>query len=63
MKKNAVVYIRVSTDEQAKNGLSLEGQLAAATDFAQKAGIEVHEVFRDAGESAKTANRAGPQRV
>lgn len=53
----AVIYTRVSTDEQAKNGLSLEGQEKAARDYCRQEGLEVAEIFTDAGESAKTANR------
>ena len=53
----AVIYTRVSTDEQARNGLSLKGQEDAARDYCKREGIEVAEVFCDAGESAKTANR------
>jgi len=55
--QKAVIYTRVSTDEQAKNGLSLKGQEDAAREFCKREGIEVAEVFCDAGESAKTTNR------
>ncbi len=53
----AVIYTRVSTDEQARNGLSLKGQEDATRDYCLREGIEVAMVFCDAGESAKTANR------
>jgi DNA invertase Pin-like site-specific DNA recombinase/DNA-directed RNA polymerase subunit RPC12/RpoP len=55
--QKAVIYTRVSTDEQAKNGLSLEGQETAARQYCEREGIEVAKLFCDAGESAKTANR------
>jgi site-specific DNA recombinase len=55
--QEAVIYTRVSTDEQAKNGLSLKGQEDAAREYCRRAGLGVAEVFCDAGESAKTANR------
>jgi site-specific DNA recombinase len=55
--QKAVIYTRVSTDEQAKNGLSLKGQEDAAREYCQREGIEVAGVFCDAGESAKTTNR------
>lgn len=55
--KKAVIYTRVSTDEQAKNNLSLKGQEDAAREYCSREGMEVAEVFCDAGESAKTANR------
>jgi site-specific DNA recombinase len=54
---NAVVYTRVSTEEQAKTGLSLENQEKACIDFAERSGHKVLEVFREEGVSAKTANR------
>lgn len=55
--KQAVVYVRVSTDEQAKNSLSLKGQEDAAREYCERENIDVAKVFCDAGESAKTANR------
>lgn len=55
--QKAVIYIRVSTDEQAVNGLSLQGQEKSAREYCRNNNIEVAEVFCDAGESAKTANR------
>jgi len=55
--QKAVIYTRVSTDEQAKNGLSLKGQEDAARDYCKREQMEVAEVFCDAGESAKTADR------
>lgn len=57
MQQKAVIYTRVSTDEQARNGLSLQGQEEAAKEYCKREGLEVAKVFCDAGESAKTANR------
>lgn len=54
---SAVVYTRVSTDEQAKNGLSLQGQKESALKYCADIGAEVENFFSDEGESAKTANR------
>lgn len=53
----AIIYTRVSTDEQAKNGLSLDGQLRACQDYAVHNDLEVARVFREEGESAKTTKR------
>jgi site-specific DNA recombinase len=53
----AVIYTRVSTDEQAKNGLSLKGQKDAAIKYCQDGNIEVAALFSDEGESAKTTQR------
>lgn len=53
----AVIYIRVSTEEQAKHGYSLESQEKQCRDFAQQMGYTVAEVFADEGLSAKDLNR------
>ena len=55
--KKAVIYTRVSTDEQAKNNLSLKGQKDAIQDYCKRLNIEIAEPFCDAGESAKTMDR------
>lgn len=47
-----IVYIRVSSDEQVK-GTSLEFQEETCRKYCQDKGIEVLEVFREEGESAK----------
>ncbi len=51
-----VIYLRVSTDEQVNN-FSLGTQLKACQDYAKKQGYEIVKIFRDEGESAKTADR------
>ena len=55
--KKAVIYTRVSTDEQAKNNLSLKGQKDAIDDYCKRLNIEITKRFCDAGESAKTMDR------
>lgn len=52
----AVIYVRVSTNEQLDN-YSLDTQEPACRDFCAREGLEVDRVFREEGESAKTANR------
>jgi site-specific DNA recombinase len=52
----AVVYIRVSSDRQIEN-TSLDGQERACKDFCHKHGWKVTKLFREEGESAKTAER------
>ncbi len=47
-----IIYIRVSSDEQVK-GTSLEFQDENCRKYCQEKGIEVLEVFREEGESAK----------
>lgn len=47
VKTRAVVYCRVSTDEQAESGTSIEGQARAGADYATKAGLEVVATFKE----------------
>jgi len=49
--KRAVIYLRVSTDEQAESGLGLEAQETAARSFCASHGLVVAAVFRDEGMS------------
>ena len=46
---NAVIYTRVSTDEQAASGLGLAAQVSACETFAAKAGHTVTGLHTDAG--------------
>jgi site-specific DNA recombinase len=41
--KRAILYARVSTDEQARSGYSLAQQLEALRDYAAREGYEVLE--------------------
>lgn len=43
----ALIYARVSTDEQAASGLGLEAQLAACSTWAQSAGLPIRGTYRD----------------
>ncbi|MDA1036364.1 MAG: recombinase family protein [Chloroflexi bacterium] len=52
----AVIYTRVSTEEQTKN-LSLPTQLRVCREYCEREGYEVVRVFTDRGESAKTTDR------
>jgi len=54
----ALAYVRVSTDEQADSGASLEAQRTALTLEAERRGWDV-EVVEDAGVSGKSMNRPG----
>lgn len=53
---NGIIYVRVSSDEQVL-GTSLESQVDLCVRYCQERHIEVLEIFRDEGASAKTANR------
>ena len=55
--KTAVIYVRVSTDKQAEQGISLEVQIEQCKAYASKQSYRVAKVFREEGESAKAANR------
>lgn len=59
----AVLYARVSTDEQARSGYSLAQQLEALREFAAREGYEVLAEVEDAGASGATLDRAGMDRV
>ena len=66
--KRAVIYLRVSTRDQAKRGGEAEGfsipaQREACHRKAKSLGAEVIEEFIDAGESAKSAQRPELQRM
>jgi len=49
--KRAVLYARVSTDEQARSGYSLTQQLEALRVYAEAEGYEIVEEISDPGES------------
>lgn len=51
--KNAIIYLRVSTEEQVDN-YSLETQEDICTKEAKKRGFTVYNTFREEGRSAKT---------
>jgi DNA invertase Pin-like site-specific DNA recombinase len=58
-----VGYVRVSTDKQAERGISLEAQEAKIRAMATVQGAELIDVIVDGGESAKSLNRPGLQRL
>ena len=59
----AIGYVRVSTDRQAEQGVSLEAQEAKIRAMATVQGHELVEVIVDAGESAKSLHRPGLERL
>lgn len=52
----ALLYVRVSTDDQAEHGASLAAQEAALIEDATRRGWD-YEIVREEGRSAKTLNR------
>jgi site-specific DNA recombinase len=61
--ERAVLYTRVSTDEQARSGYSLAQQLEALREYAAREGYEVLEEVQDPGQSGARLERPGMDRV
>ena len=61
--KRAILYARVSTDEQARSGYSLAQQIEALRDYAVREGYEVLEEVQDPGQSGASLERPGMDRV
>jgi site-specific DNA recombinase len=59
----AILYARVSTDEQARSGYSLAQQLEALREYATREGYEVLEEVVDPGQSGASLERPGMDRV
>ena len=59
----AIGYTRVSTDKQADRGVSLEAQTEKIRAMAVVHGAELVDIIVDGGESAKSLNRPGMQRL
>lgn len=57
--RSTVAYVRVSTEDQATNGASLDAQEARIAAYCTALGWDVSEVIRDAGTSAKSLQRPG----
>ena len=51
------IYSRVSTEEQAKEGLSVDAQIDKCESFCKARGWEVFKVYKDSGFSAGRLNR------
>ena len=51
------IYSRVSTEEQAKEGLSVDAQIDKCESFCKARGWEVFKVYKDSGFSAGSLNR------
>src|SRR5918994_6556814 len=61
--QRAVLYARVSTDEQARSGYSLAQQMEALRDYAVREGYEILEEVSDSGQSGASLERPGMDRV
>ena len=56
-KKIAGLYIRVSTEDQAREGFSLPEQEKRLRAMCEYKNYEIYKVYKDAGISAKTGNK------
>jgi DNA invertase Pin-like site-specific DNA recombinase len=61
--KKAILYARVSTDEQARSGYSLAQQLEALKVYTAREGYEVLEEVSDPGQSGASLERPGMDRI
>ena len=59
----AVIYARVSTEEQAQRELSIPSQIDICKKFATQNGYEVIDIFIDAGKSGTTSEREAFQEL
>lgn len=59
----AIGYVRVSTEEQAREGVSLDAQEAKIRAYATAKDLALVEVIRDEGLSGKDLDRPGVQRL
>lgn len=61
--KTCYIYIRVSTDEQATEGFSIDNQRRACNEYAINNGYHVKKVFVEDGKSARTMDRPAFQEM
>jgi site-specific DNA recombinase len=61
--KKVGIYVRVSTEEQAKEGISIDAQIDRCSAFCKARGWKVHQIYTDAGLSAGTMKRAALQNL
>lgn len=59
----AAMYIRVSDEEQVKEGYSIESQIAVCSRWAAEKGHDVVDTYVDEGVSSKTLKRPDMQRM
>ena len=59
----AIGYIRVSTEEQAREGISLEAQEEKIKKYVDLHNLKLVELISDEGKSGKDLNREGIQKI
>jgi site-specific DNA recombinase len=65
MKNTAVAYVRVSTNDQANEGVSLDAQIASVKAYAMLKGLDLVEIIVEAGVSGgkSLADRSGGEKL
>lgn len=58
--KRAALYVRVSTEEQRKHGLSVDNQIVELKKYCSDNGIKVYKIYNDAGISARKSYKKRP---
>lgn len=61
--KKAIGYVRVSTSEQALEGISLDNQKAKIQAYCGLNDLELVSIIEDPGKSGKNLNRQGIQEL
>jgi len=59
----AAIYVRVSTQDQAQHGFSLDAQQDNLQNYAKALGYEIFKIYRDEGKSAKDLKRPEMQQM
>jgi site-specific DNA recombinase len=55
--KNVAIYVRVSSEEQKREGLSMDAQIKKARGFCEFKGWGVYDIYKDEGKSAGTIEK------
>lgn len=59
----AAIYVRVSTQDQAQHGFSLDAQQDSLSNYAKAIGYDIFRIYRDEGKSAKDLKRPQMQEM
>jgi len=59
----AAIYVRVSTQDQAQHGFSLDAQQDSLQNYAKAIGYDIFRIYRDEGKSAKDMKRVEMQQM
>ena len=59
----AAIYVRVSTQDQAQHGFSLNAQEESLGNYAKALGYDIFKIYRDEGKSAKDLKRPEMQQM